>query len=390
MDRPSAVSGIKLLLVDDEETVAITLEAILREAGYAVTTCSSAEEAGQHLEGADYDIVLADLRLATLDDGLGVLRQAKQRDPDVVAVLLTGWASTQSAIDALDLGANAYLTKPCNIDQLKLTIFRGLEIRREMRSMRQKAASLEHERNFLQLVLDHAPVAISVLEGEDNRIALVNRYGLAMSGIAPEQVLGQPVGDLIPDAYSVAKPLIDKAYATGELQVIPDLNVSLPDGRQLTVESLYHSLPPSSMEERSLLTISVDVTPVKAARDEAEAARRELEELLERISDGVFALDSEWRFRFINHRALEISAAYGLPSTKEAFLGRTMWDLYPQAVGTPLYDSYQRAMRDQQPVAVNLPPNSLGMSLNVRIYPSSDGLTVFYHDRSGSVAVDRA
>lgn len=389
MDRPSAVSGIQLLLADDEETVAVTLGAVLRQAGYSVTTCSTASDGIGAIDDANFDIVISDLRLATVDDGLGILRRAKQKDPDVVAIMLTGWASTQSAIDALELGATAYLTKPCNLDQLKLTVFRGLETRREMRSIRHKAGVLERERNFVQLLLDNAPVGIYVLEGPEHQVTLVNPYALEIRGLTPEQVLGRRAEALLGSAYDTARGSIEEAIRTGELQRLTDLSVVLPNGRSLTLETLYHRLPDDLQGAPSVMSISVDVSPERAAREEAERARRELAEVLDRVGDGIFALDAEWRFRFINRAALAVSATYGLSVAPDAFLERTLWEVYPQILGTPLEEVYRTAMRDQVPAAIDMPPNPAGATLNVRIYPSVDGLTVVYHGRSDSVAIER-
>jgi PAS domain-containing protein len=152
---------------------------------------------------------------------------------------------------------------------------------------------------------------------------------------------------------------------------------------------MYLALPDNAASECPVLGISVDVSRQRAAGEQAETARRELAEILDRVSDGIFALDADWRFRFINQAALAVSGTYGLPMVPEAFLGRSLWDAYPQILGTPLEEVYRTAMQDQVPVAIDLPPNPAGTTLNVRIYPSGDGLTVFYHGRSDSVAIQR-
>src|SRR5262245_18163742 len=121
----------RLLVVDDEESLRITTAAILEKERYSVDTASSGEEAIQLLAKIDYDLVLTDLHME-IGDGLSVLNQIRSHAPLTISVVLTGFASVESAIAALQEGAYDYLTKPCDIDQLKHTIRRGVEHRRLM------------------------------------------------------------------------------------------------------------------------------------------------------------------------------------------------------------------------------------------------------------------
>ena len=121
----------RLLVVDDEESLRITTAAIFEKEGYIVDTASSGEEAIELLNKADYDLVLTDLHMED-GDGLSVLNQIRRHAPLTISVVLTGFASVESAIAALQEGAYDYLVKPCDIESMKHTIRRGVEHRRLM------------------------------------------------------------------------------------------------------------------------------------------------------------------------------------------------------------------------------------------------------------------
>src|SRR5215217_4618911 len=97
----------RLLVVDDEESLRITTAAIFENEGYIVDTASTGDEAIALLSDSDYDLVLTDLHMEGAD-GLSVLNQIRQQAPLTISVVLTGFASVESAIAALQEGAYDY------------------------------------------------------------------------------------------------------------------------------------------------------------------------------------------------------------------------------------------------------------------------------------------
>ena len=139
---PSLIRDGRLLVVDDEESLRITTAAILEKEGYLVDTASSGDEAIALLDQKDYDLVLTDLHMEG-GDGLSVLNQIRLHSPLTISVVLTGFASVESAIGALQEGAYDYLVKPCDIDSMKHTIRRGVEHRRLMLAEQKARTDLE-------------------------------------------------------------------------------------------------------------------------------------------------------------------------------------------------------------------------------------------------------
>lgn len=115
----------KILLVDDETAICASLSFAL-ESDYEIHTAGNAADALSLFAREDYDIVLLDLRLGT-DDGLAVLRSIKQADPDAAVVIMTAYGSIQSSVAAMKQGAFYYITKPINMDELKLILSNACE-----------------------------------------------------------------------------------------------------------------------------------------------------------------------------------------------------------------------------------------------------------------------
>src|ERR1051326_5201023 len=140
MTEPS--KGQSLLVVDDEENVAFTVSEVLRREGYEVTTILSGENAIDAIRQREFDLVLTDLHMENVD-GLSVLTELRRRHPLTTALVLTGFASLESAVASMRQGAYDYLIKPCMIEDLKLTIKRGLEHRRLLLSEQDAKRRLE-------------------------------------------------------------------------------------------------------------------------------------------------------------------------------------------------------------------------------------------------------
>jgi len=139
---PVASRTPTILLVDDDESVRVTMQAVLEMDGYRVTPVSKGSDALELLAKREFDLVLTDLRLDDLD-GIAILEEIKQRWPDTVAVLLTGYASLESAVKALRQGAYDYLFKPTDVEELRATVARGIEKRQLTQALRLRVAELE-------------------------------------------------------------------------------------------------------------------------------------------------------------------------------------------------------------------------------------------------------
>jgi len=131
-----------LLVVDDEESVAVTMGAILEMDGYQVAISTSGADALRRLHESTFDLVLTDLRLDDTD-GLNIVSEVCRLHPDAVSIILTGYASLESAIKALREGAYDYLIKPCDVEELRAVVARGIERRQLGVQLKERLVELE-------------------------------------------------------------------------------------------------------------------------------------------------------------------------------------------------------------------------------------------------------
>jgi two-component system, NtrC family, response regulator PilR len=142
----------RVLVVDDEQSMRELLGIMLRQVGYDVTQADGGETAIQTLKTTDvFDLVITDLRMRKVD-GLAVLKAAKEHSPHTVVLVVTAFASTETAVEAMKLGAYDYVTKPFKLDELKLTIANALERKRLQDENRELKRLLRTERGFNSFV----------------------------------------------------------------------------------------------------------------------------------------------------------------------------------------------------------------------------------------------
>ncbi len=134
---------LNLLVVDDERSIREACREVAQSLGFNTSVADSAEHAYRLLDAQSIDVVLLDLKLPGAG-GLEALRQIKARRPDAVVIVVTGYATVQSAVQAMKNGAYDFVTKPFSMDELKMLLDRvssHLKLRTENRMLREKIKS---------------------------------------------------------------------------------------------------------------------------------------------------------------------------------------------------------------------------------------------------------
>ena len=128
----------KILIIDDESFICENVERILGDEGYLVCSAASGSTAREVVQANDIDLALLDLNLGT-EDGIDVLKALKEIDPDLLVIIITGYGSVESAVDALKLGAFHYMKKPFKADALRVIVKLALQtqtLKREVRNLK--------------------------------------------------------------------------------------------------------------------------------------------------------------------------------------------------------------------------------------------------------------
>jgi two-component system response regulator PilR (NtrC family) len=147
----------RILVVDDERSMQEFLEIFLRREGYDVTTTGNVDGALLALENDDYDLVISDLQMPG-KTGLDLLHAMRESAPDTVAIMITAFATTETAIRAMKEGAYDYLTKPFQVDEVRLVVEKALEKKLLARENRRLRSELRKESRRRQIVGNSGPM----------------------------------------------------------------------------------------------------------------------------------------------------------------------------------------------------------------------------------------
>lgn len=192
-----------VLIVDDLPAIHEMLEAVIQPTGYKTSFALNGEEALEKYKADPTDVVLADISMEPMD-GISLLQNLKAFDPDCVVILMTGYASTETAMKALKYGAFDYIQKPFKIDELLQTLKRAMEIPRARGRLGEQVVNPADDRKLAARFI-----------GKSQRISqLRNQAVKMMTGRAPLLLHGESgtgkrtLAELIHDGGEFDGPLI--------------------------------------------------------------------------------------------------------------------------------------------------------------------------------------
>lgn len=143
---------INILVVDDEKAVADILKDCISDKGRSVDVCYDGLEGIDHIQNNFYDLIIVDLMMPKVG-GLDVLKYAKKANPDVLVIIITGYASLETAIMAIKEGAYDYIRKPCKLEEIRIAVNNAIDkikLFRENRGLLKEIKDAYHELMLLK------------------------------------------------------------------------------------------------------------------------------------------------------------------------------------------------------------------------------------------------
>jgi len=161
-------NGVRVLFVDDEPTIRITLSKILEQAGFHMTVAATVPEALEYIGKEQFDLLLSDMNIGQPGDGFTVISAMRRSQPEVVTIILTGFPDFDTALQALRSQVDDYLTKPADVKSLIEVMHENLKKPRRLRPVQAKRVSTVLRENANKIVEDWYVAA-----SEDREIARV-------------------------------------------------------------------------------------------------------------------------------------------------------------------------------------------------------------------------
>jgi PAS domain S-box-containing protein len=264
----------KILIIDDDKNIRKTLSDILKVKGYEPLIAINGTEGLEILSGVSVDLVIIDLGLPDMS-GLEVLKRVKTDHPSTEAIILTGNASLDSAIDATNKGAFSYLLKPYEIDQLMIHIRRAIE-KSEARE------ALNRSEMYFRSLIENSSDIITILDA-DSTIRYESLTVKRILGYEPSELIGRNVFEFIhPDDLTAVSDAFSSAIQKPGVIISIEHRFRDNDGSWRILESIGQNLLENEAV-KGIVINSHDISERKKILSELQKKNLELAEAYEEL-----------------------------------------------------------------------------------------------------------
>jgi len=247
------------------------------------------------------------------------------------------------------------------------------ELHANLNELTRQELELRESEERYRTVFENTGTAMVVLEA-NGIISLANNGFVQLSGFSKEDIEGKKIW-----TGFVHKDDLERMLAQNRLR-------QQDEGKALThyefrfvtrsgdLRAIHLSVGVIPGTKKSIASL-LDVTERKRVDEELHRVSNLLNRILARITDSVISLDTEWRYTYCNDTALKL-----IRGTRDEIIGRSIWDVFPDIVGTIFWDKYHEAMREQVPLAFDNYYAPYEVWTAVRVFPSGEGLTIVVTD----------
>ncbi len=278
-----------MLLVDDDEGICRTLTLTLRKKGYETETAVTGQEALEKARSRAFNLALVDIRLPDMA-GVDLVAPLREMHPHMAVIMVTGYASVETAIQALNEGASGYVTKPVNMDELLAMAREALEKQRLVEEKQRAEETLRESEAKFKTLIDQAPEAL-FLHDMDGRIVDVNQATVERYGYTRKQLLQMKASDIDPDYVERE----DRGAFWRELKQEKQLRFEArhrrKDGSIFPVEISLSAIEIGG--EKHILALADDISERKRTEEALRESEARYRITLEALNEGVY----DWSIR---------------------------------------------------------------------------------------------
>jgi PAS domain S-box-containing protein len=262
----------RILIVDDEEGARRSLALILGKTGYETETAETGAEALAKARENGFNLALLDIKLPDMD-GVDLIEPLQEMHPEMVVMMVTGYASVETAVQSLNMGAVNYATKPLDMNKLLAEVKMALEKQQAERAQR------ESEQRFRQF-FENSPVYCYLVSMEGSIID-VNQAALQVLGYKKENLVGKSLQTIYaPVSHPKMKQLLAKWQETGELSN-EEMVIITKNGDLRTVLLSADATRDDQGEIVHSISVQIDISERKRAEEEIRHRATEMEFLYE-------------------------------------------------------------------------------------------------------------
>ena len=229
---------VRVLVVDDERGIRDGSQRIISRMGCTVLTAKNGEEGLRQIETNEVAIVLLDLKMPGLD-GMEVLKRIEAMERDILVIVITGFATIETAIEAMKRGAYDFIPKPFEPDQLRIVVNRArekIQLKQEALKLalerRQTLADLGAEKSRIHTIIDSIPNGI-VVTNADARVMLMNPAFRRHLNLAADAQTGRAISAYIADEELCRQITEISSGCHVDFDDIPSVEFSVGDDRFL-------------------------------------------------------------------------------------------------------------------------------------------------------------
>ncbi len=308
-----SINSKKILIVDDDEGICETICSIFEEIDYEVGIANTGRIAIEKVKNQYFNAAIIDLKLPDMN-GIEILKNFKEIHPDMVCMIVTGNATIENAINALDEGADGYFVKPTHMKEIIYKINDALKKQSLKKELKE---SEEKYRNIIENMSSGVAVYESINDGENFIFKDFNRAAERIENIKKEQVIGKSVMDVFPGIEEFGLfDVFKRVWKTGTPEHLP-----ISFYKDCRIEGWRENFV-YKLSTGEIVAVYDDISEKMKAKEKLEESEEKYRLITENANDLIMIINDKFEFEYINEKIHKKLMGY----SKEELIGKVSLD----------------------------------------------------------------